>query len=104
MSDLKNAVIEIALHNIEGLNCEEARYYLENEAICEAGSVSGLIYCDETKPFAKEFYDEIIGLMDEFCIEGRKDFNWMAWFAFEAVLPTVIDQVLSLSDCEKYGD
>ncbi|RLF44395.1 MAG: hypothetical protein DRN17_04525, partial [Thermoplasmata archaeon] len=59
MSNLEDVFKDILRDNIEGMNREEAKYYAENDAIPDAGSVSGLIYYSETEAIARDHYDEI---------------------------------------------
>lgn len=46
---LRDDVLDEIKENIEGMTQDEARYWVENDAVCEAGSVSGLIYYHDTK-------------------------------------------------------
>ena len=104
MSELRQVMKDIAIDNIDGMNREEARYYLENDAICSAGSVSGLIYYKETEPIAQEYHDEIIDMMTEVFGDNipseMLSLNMMAWFAFENLLGGMIDEIIE----EVYGD
>lgn len=101
---LKDELYEIALQNIEGMTEEEARYYLENDAIPASGSVSGLIYYNETEPLACDYYDEIIEIMQEIygdCILADiLTLNNMTWFAWEYLIlgnEEVIDEIIELA-------
>ena len=59
---LKDAMLDIALYNIDGMNEKEAKNFLLNDAIPAYGLVSGLVYYKETESIAVQFYDEIIEL------------------------------------------
>ena len=91
-------MLEIAKENIEGLDYEEALYYLNNDAIPAAGSVTGLIYYSDTEQIAEKYYDEIIDLMKE--LYGNNiptdllTLNNMAWFAWEYYILGNGEQVL----------
>ena len=86
MKNLRDALLNIARENIEGLTYQEALYYLNNDAIPSDGSVSGLIYCSETEELAKKFHDEIIELIEELGVDRPLKLNDMAWFAWEALI------------------
>ncbi len=60
VNTLDDAFLDIALDNIDGLSEEEARYYLENDAIPETGAVSGLINNNDIKSIFSNYYEEII--------------------------------------------
>ena len=101
MNNLEKAVLEEIKDNIEGMTEEEARYWVENDAICEAGSVSGLIYYSDTIKFFDDNEEDILDLASEYEFElspaklgmtGYK--NGMAWFAFEALKDQVFDDNL----------
>lgn len=92
MTNLENAVLEKIKSNIEGMTKGEASYWVKHDAICEAGSVSGLIYCKDTCAFFDDHEEEILSLTEEVGFElspveigmtGYK--NNMAWFAFESL-------------------
>jgi len=95
MEDLRQAVKDIVLNEIDGYSKEEAEYYFENpqEYSCVNGCVSDLIYYNDTEKFAREHHDEIIELMKEFGAEPMKA-NDMAWFGFEATVPTLKDEII----------
>ena len=85
---IKDCMMDIALYNIDGMSYEEAKRYLEYDAIPVSGSVSGLIYYSETEPIAYTFFDEIIELIHE--IYGNeipfkviRTMNNLTWFAWE---------------------
>jgi len=104
MSYLRQIMKDIAIDNIDGMDRDEARYYLENEAIPVSGSVSGLIYYADTEPYAQEFHDEIIELMEEIYDKEIPSelltLNAMTWFAFEYLLSGMVDEIIE----EVYGD
>ena len=85
---LMEKLLEIAAENIKGMEKEEAIYWLDNDAVPEYGSVSGLIYYDETEAIAKEHFSEILKLMKEIGIACPTSFdvNDMAWFAWSYLI------------------
>jgi|GEM_PF-3983611 len=98
MPTLHEWIFDEIQNNIEGMTEEDARYWVENDAICSAGSVSGLIYYTDTVKFFDECEDEILELAQEYefnpdvrehGIQGYK--NQMAWFAFEALKDSVFE-------------
>lgn len=98
MTNLHNAIFEEIKNNIEGMTREEAKYWIENDAICVTGSVNGLIYYYDTSAFFDEHEEEILDLAKdyEFTADpvelGMGGFkNCMAWFAFEALKDTVFE-------------
>lgn len=102
MTNLYKAVAQEIRDNVEGMSYEEAHYWVENDAICEAGSVAGLIYYHETEAFFDKYEDEILDLARDCAFElspteigmtGYK--NTMAWFAFEALKDTVFENEVS---------
>jgi len=95
MEDLRQAVKDIVLTKIDGYTREEAEYYFDNpqEYSCSSGCVSDLVYYNDTERFAREHHDEIIGLMKEYGVEPMRA-NDMAWFGFEATVPTLKEEIL----------
>jgi len=92
MSNLRKAIIA-------GMTEREALYWVENDAWCESGSVSGLIYYTDTVAFFDKHEEEILDLAQE--CEFKQDpaelgmtgyKNIMAWFAFEALKDSVFEE------------
>lgn len=84
--------------NIAGYTKDEARYWVENDAICSVGSVAGMIYHSDTVKFFDEFENDILELANlcgfdpkihEHGMLGYK--NLMAWFAFEVLKNDVFE-------------
>lgn len=107
MSNLREAVKSIIIDKLDGYNSEEAKYWFENpqEYSCVNGCISDLIYYSDTEPFAREHHDEIVELMKEYGAEPMSA-NDMAWFGFEATVPTLQDEVmeelfLNEAECEE---
>lgn len=99
MKNLENAILDEIKTNIDGMDKDQARYWVENDAICEAGSVSGLIYYKDTCAFFDEHEEDILSLAQDADFElspvklgmtGYK--NNMAWFAFESLCQSVFDE------------
>ena len=95
-TSLEQAVLQEILDNIEDYTKEEALYWVENDAICVAGSVTGLIYYKDTVAFFDENEEEILDLAKDFEFDvsvvehGLQGFkNQMAWFAFEVLKDAV---------------
>ena len=107
IDEIKDVVIDIMLDNIEGLNYEEAEYYLINDAEPSIGSVNGLIYYSETEQIACEFYEEIIEYAsdiygDNIPIDLVKSLNNMTWFIFnsfryEDFIKEVLEKAIELN-------
>lgn len=98
MRTINDWVFDEIQNNIEGYTKEEARNWVENEAICSCGSVAGLIYYTDTVKFFDCFEDDILDLakdcdfnpdLRELGVQGYK--NQMAWFAFEALKDAVFE-------------
>ena len=115
METLEEALVNIALGNINGLTEEEARYYLMHDAIPAFGSVSGLIYYSETESLATKYYGEILELLEECygeCIPNDVlELNSMAWFAFEyyilgneSTIEDIIDKAIEDGLLEDEGE
>jgi hypothetical protein len=95
---LNAAVFEEIETNIEGMTEDEAQTWVE-EAICEAGSVSGLIYYSDTGAFFRAHSEEILEIAKECDFKpdvvdlGMTDWeNTMAWFAFEVSKGSVFEE------------
>ena len=107
MNKLERAVLEEIKDNIEGMTQEEALYWVQMDAICSSGSVSGLIYYTETVKFFNDNEEEILSLASEYDFElspvelgmvGYK--NDMVWFAFEVLKDQVFNDNLDYFDFE----
>lgn len=94
---LEHAVKEILIDELDGMNEDEARYYFANpeQYSCVNGCVSALIYYKDTEGFAKEYHDEIVALMSDYGMDKCLPLNDMAWFAYEAIVPTLEDEIMS---------
>lgn len=88
-SDLEKAMFDILESNIDGMDLDEIKYYMENDAICSTGAVSGLIYYSETREMFKENFEEILELVEDYKEEIGEapnfdmNYNNLVWFAFE---------------------
>lgn len=99
--NLYNEVKQILLDNIDGMTKEEATRYVENDMVCINGSVSSLIYYDDTTAFYDRHEEEILELAKEYLFEqspvelgGLKYYkNNMAWFAFEETARKVFEDM-----------
>jgi len=93
---LRETFKNILEDNIEDYSKQEAEYYIDNDAIPDAGSVSGLIFYSETEPIAKEFHDEINELIkDAYGENACHTLNDMTWIAWSIILPGLKDEVLN---------
>jgi len=102
---VKDEMYDIALGEINGLNEEEARYFLMNDAVPVTGAVSGLIYYSETEKIGCEYYCEIIEMMSE--IYGNEipykvisSLNSLTWFAWEYIVlgnESNIDEIIEIA-------
>jgi hypothetical protein len=82
MEELKEKFYEILKYEIKDLNYEEALYYIDNDAIPQTGSVTGLVWYSQTDPIAKEYLDELLPLVVveyELKPETPNELVWMAW-------------------------
>ena len=93
-SELKNAVIEIALNNID--DYDNGVDYFEDiiNHGCASGIVSELIYYYQTEEFfnkhANEIFDLYNDLVEEFGqIDMELSKNNLAWLAFEETLKNI---------------
>ena len=85
--NIESVMKDIALDEIDGMNEENARYYLMNDAIPSTGSVTNLIYYSQTEPIAKEYYNEIVEYIYEIygesipfrVVESLNNLTWFAW-------------------------
>ncbi|EJW14064.1 hypothetical protein M5X00_26410 [Paenibacillus alvei] len=98
-NELIKCVIEDALENNE-----DAQLWLEDvrQYGCQSGSVSGLIYHDDTKKFFKEYAVEIGEAFFEYKEEfggcppindNINSFDWFAWFGYEWAVCKVLDKL-----------
>ena len=90
-NQLESEMLKILLNNIDGMNLEEAKHYMLNDAICVHGGVSGLIYYSETDEIFKKYYDEIFDLLNEYIYENGQicfelSANNLVWFSFEELV------------------
>lgn len=93
MSNLELTMLGILENNIEDLSEQETLHYMENEAICSTGAVSGLIYYSETDEIFKGNFEEIFDLYNDIAEELGTDSmsfelnaNNLVWFAFEQLV------------------
>lgn len=88
-TDLEVKMFEILENNISDYdNLEDVKNYMENDAICSTGAVSGLIYYSETKEIFKEHFEEILEKLEEYQNDNGKvnfelTYNNLVWFTFE---------------------
>ena len=102
---VKEKMFDIALQEIEGMDEEEARYFLMDDAVPNYGAVTKLIYHSDTSPIAAEFYDEIIELIcniygDNIPCSSVDSLNTIAWFAWEMIVlgnESNIDEIIELA-------
>ena len=93
-SELKNAVIEIALNNIDNYNNAEIYFFEVLQYGCQSGIVSELICYYQTEEFfnkyANEIFDLYNNLIEEFGqIDMELNKNSLAWLAFEETLRNI---------------
>ena len=102
VESIEDVMLDIALYNIDGMDEEEAKDFLLNNAIPAYGAVSGLIYYKETKPIAVQFYNEIIELLKDIygdyiptqVIENLNNLSWSAWEVLVLGNEDFIDKIL----------
>jgi len=86
MKNLRDALLNIARENIEGLTYQEALDFLNHDAIPDDGNVSGLIFTDDTEKLARDYHDEIIDLQKGLGFDKPLKLNDMAWFAWNLLI------------------
>ncbi len=96
MSTLRETFIEILEDNIENMSRKEAKYYIENDAIPDSGSVAGLIMYGETEPIGAQFHSELMELVKDTYgeMEECPSLNDLVWIGWSAMLPEIADEVL----------
>lgn len=89
-NELEKTMKDILENNIEDYDTvEEIKHYMENEAICQSGSVSGLIYYSETDKIFKDNFSEIFEMLEDGKQETGEmpnfelNANNLVWWAFE---------------------
>lgn len=87
---------DILRNNVEGMNRDEAKYYVENDAIPESGSVSGLIYYSETEELARLYHDEMVEVINSNFgqLEKCPTANDLTWIAWSVILPEISDEII----------
>lgn len=87
---LEETMLNILESNISDYETvEEIKYYMENEAICQNGSVGGLIYYSETNEIFKNYFSEILEMLEYGKQETGEmpnfelNANNLVWWAFE---------------------
>jgi len=93
---LRQTFLDILEDNIEGMSKKEAEYYIENDAIPESGSVSGLIMYAETEEIGAKYHSELMQIIkDNF---GEMDecpsLNDLVWIAWSAMLEEIKEEAL----------
>jgi len=91
INSIKDVMYDIALQEIDGMDEEEAKDFLMNDAIPSFGSVSNLVWFSQTEPIACEYYDEIMELANDFYYKNIpyeivKSLNNITWFAWEYII------------------
>ena len=110
-SPLEDRVFDEIFNNVLGMTKEEAKYWVENDAICSIDSVNGLIYYHDTSEFFDRHEEEILKLAKEFEFDcsivenGMKGFkNTMSWFAFEALKDRLFEERTDEFDFENNNE
>lgn len=107
--------IEILEGNLEGLDYEDKRSYLEDVTShgCQSGAVSGVIYYHETDKLFKENFEEIFNLLDEMRENTDADPldgynyedipNYSVWIAVEVTAGNMLNELeLEAEEQESY--
>ena len=88
---------------------DEIKNYMENEAICSWGSVSGLIYYSETEEIFKNHFDEIFEMIEDLKMDFGSEFinsielnaNNLVWLTFEETVRNWYYQIEDLEEEEE---
>lgn len=80
--NLYNKLLELVADEIDDMTYDEARYWIDRDAVPSSGSVTSLIYTADTEALATQYHDDIIELMNEMD-SVNLSLNDMAWFAWE---------------------
>lgn len=75
-----------AIYDLGGVEWDDLVNHTTDYLDPSSGSVGGLIYYSDTEPFAKDWHDEIIELMDEWGVEKRFTLNEMTWFTWGVMM------------------
>ena len=90
-----------------GIDWDDLIKYPEDYYDAASGSVTGMIYYQDTVKFAKKYQDDILDELDLFEDEtGAKlnkpkrinktlYYNWLSWFAWENMMSNLINQLES---------
>jgi len=105
VNSIKDVMYDIALQEIDGMDEEEAKDFLMNDAIPVTGSVSNLVWFSQTEPIACEYYDEIMELANNFYYKNIpyeivKLLNNLTWFAWECIVlgnEENIDEIIKIA-------
>ena len=94
-SELKNAVINITLDNIDNYDNGEIYFFEVLNYGCQSGIVNELTYYYQTEEFfnkyANEIFDLYNNLVEEFGqIDMELNKNNLAWLAFEETLRNIV--------------
>jgi len=100
--ELRDKIKELIIAELDEYDYNEAKEWFDDpyQHNPQNGCISGLIYYSDTEPIAREYHDEIIELMGDFEYGKPLRLNDMTWFAFEALLPELKDEVIE----ELYGN
>lgn len=71
------------LYKLTGVEFEYLWKYPQDYQNPASGSISGLIYYNDTEPFAKDFFHEIDEILTEYGFTKRIPLNDMTWAAWE---------------------
>lgn len=93
-SELKDAVINITLDNIDNYDNGEIYFFEVLNYGCQSGIVNELTYYYQTEEFFNKYADEIFNLYNNLIEEsGQIDMelnkNNLAWLAFEETLRNI---------------
>jgi len=93
-NDMKKWIISDILHECQDLDDAETLNYMKDIVNygCSSGTVSSLIYYDQTEAFFKKFPIEILDLVEELGISTITDPNSLAWLAYENTVQNLLVQ------------
>lgn len=93
-----------AVYDLGGVDFADLWNYTSDYYDPSTGSVVGLIYYDDTEPFAKDNFEEIFDLFEEIGLEikaSRKMFNSLTWSVW-SLMVLEFEGFKESADLERY--
>ncbi|MFC0903826.1 hypothetical protein ACFHWD_03860 [Clostridium sp. MT-14] len=95
-------IISDILHECQNLDDAETLSYMKDIANygCSSGTVSSLIYYNQTEAFFRNFSIQILGMVSEFECDSITDPNDLAWLAYENTVQKLLEELEGTPDQE----